>query len=124
MQEEIYTILANAGSAAIVGLMFMVYLYYDSKKKSQTLVIKDDERKEGTDEVARELNNKQELDIQLIGQLLNTHLKSNEESFGVIHNGMNTMNGCMKEYNEKLNLLNIAIEKLSTIIEERIPCKK
>lgn len=123
MAQEIYTILANAGSAAIVGVMFIVYLYYDSKKKSQTLVIKDDERKEGTDEVARELNSKQELDIQLIGQLLNTHLKSNEESFGAVHNGLNTMNGCMKEYNDKLNSINITLEKLVTKIDERMPKK-
>lgn len=123
MAGEIYTILANAGSAAIVGLMFIVYLYYDSKKKSQTLIIKDNERKDGTDEVARELNSKQETDIQLIGQLLNLHLKSNEESFSVVHNGLNTMNGCMEEYNERLNSLNITVEKLITRIEERMPKK-
>jgi len=56
MSEEIYQILANAGSAGIVGLMFIAYLYFDSKKKNSNL--KSDNKADST----------QNTDIALIKQ--------------------------------------------------------
>ena len=55
MTPDLATILANAGSAGIVGMMFIAYLYFDSKKKGKTLIIKDDQRRNDTKEVATEL---------------------------------------------------------------------
>jgi ribonuclease HII len=81
MEIDFLTILTQAGSAGIVGAMFIAYMYFDSKKKRETLVIKDTERKTDTDEVARQLNNEQEVciakmekDIEFIKLQVSNHL--------------------------------------------------
>jgi hypothetical protein len=62
-------ILMNAGSAGLVAVLFLAFMWFDSKKKATTLVVKDDERKDDTDMVAekvRESDNKQEVEIALL----------------------------------------------------------
>lgn len=107
MTEEVLSILANGGAAGLLGLVFLVYIVLTKSKKNG--VSKEDAT--------------QDQEVILLKQLLNTHMKSNEESFSAVHNGLNTMNGHLGRYNEKLNSLEIAIERLSTIIEERVPKK-
>ncbi len=67
---DIEQILIQAGSSGLIGLMFLAFLYFDSKKKRETLVIKDEDRKDDTDEVARELNHVQDISLGRIDERL------------------------------------------------------
>lgn len=109
MDNEVITILTQAGSAGIVGLMFLGYFYFDSKKNK---------KKESG--IKRE-DSQQDITLAVLKTIIDNHIKSNEESFAVIHNGLNTNNGKMSDYNTRLNELDKTVMRLITIIEERIP---
>ena len=55
MTLDIYTILANAGSAGIVGLMFIAYLYFQNKSVKDRLIAGDKEKKDERGTVAKDL---------------------------------------------------------------------
>jgi hypothetical protein len=78
---DITQILLQNGISALMVVVIFLILYFQNKKKADTLVIKDGERKEGTDEVARELNSQQEIcmakmekDIEFIKLQVSNHL--------------------------------------------------
>ena len=80
---DLTQILLQNGISSLFVVVIIAYLYFNSKKKAETLIVKDDERKEGTDEVARELNNTQEVclaemrkDIEFIKSQVSNHLPS------------------------------------------------
>ena len=130
MGIDLATIFANAGSAGIVGAMFISYLYFDSKKKRQTLVIKDDERADGTKEVATELRqeNKAEDERLVRSEVMFTeHCKTQTETLAVIHNGLNTnahaIDNIRQEMAQFRTDVSTQLATLTTIINERIPKK-
>ena len=130
MTPDILSILANAGSAGIVGLMFIAYLYFDSKKKRQTLIIKDDERKDDTDHVSAELkreNYEEGKRIDRVDTLFEEHCKVQGETLSLIHNGLNSNAKAVLDLSKELSFFKTEvlkeITKLATIIEERIPKK-
>ena len=130
MTPDILSILANAGSAGIVGLMFIAYLYFDSKKKRQTLVIKDDQRKGDADHVAGELrreNYEEGKRIDRVDTLFEEHCKVQGETLALIHNGLNSNAKAVLDLSKELSMFKTEVSKeitkLATIIEERIPKK-
>lgn len=130
MTPDILSILANAGSAGIVGLMFLAYLYFDSKKKRQTLIIKDDERKSSADDVAGELkreNYEEGKRIDRVDTLFEEHCKVQGETLALIHNGLNSNAKAVLDISKELSAFKTEVSKeitkLATIIEERIPKK-
>ena len=130
MTPDILSILANAGSAGIVGLMFIAYLYFDSKKKRQTLIIKDDERKDDTDHVSAELkreNYEEGKRIDRVDTLFEEHCKVQGETLSLIHNGLNSNAKAVLDLSKELSFFKTEVSKeitkLATIIEERIPKK-
>ena len=123
MEADILTILTQAGSSGIVGLMFIAYLYFNSKKKADTLVIKDDDRNHDTDEVAQKLEHQDQVQIAVLTSLMNSHFKSNEESFSTTHNGLHSLELKIDEQNKTITDLVTSIAVLKNCLEERLPKK-
>ena len=116
-------IILQSGSSAIVGLMFISYLYFQSKKKADTLIIKDDDRKHDTDDVANKLEHNDQVQIAVLTSLMNSHFKSNEESFSVTHNGLHSLELKIDEQNTRISDLVTSIAVLRSCLEERLPKK-
>ena len=122
MNQQLFSLIGNYGA---VGLLFawFIYQYFKERGKADTLKNANQDRKTDTDEVAKDLSNSHLIDISNLKTVLELHIKGNEEAFSVVHNGLNTMNNRITDYNNKLENLNVTVAKLSTIIEERIPRK-
>ena len=85
MESEVIQFFLDLGKQSILAVVVIAYIYFDSKKKRQTLVIKDDERKVDTTEVATELKAHEvedDIAIALLQQkqlqLESNHLKHQE----------------------------------------------
>ena len=79
--EEIINFLLDIGKQSILAVVVIAYLWITNKNKADKLVVKDGERKTDTDEVARQLNNEQEVclakmekDIEFIKLQVSNHL--------------------------------------------------
>ena len=123
MTTDFFSLIGNYGA---VGLLFAFFIwqYFRERSKADTLKSTEKVKKTDVDQVARELSQKQEIEICNLGTILQGHMKSNEESFGVIHNGLNTYNQTLKDMNVTLQNYRVMVEKLSVIIEERMPKRK
>jgi len=89
--EEIFSLLGDYGVVALLFAWF-IYQFFKDKTKADTLKSANKDRKIGTDEVARQLNNEQEVciakmekDIEFIRLQVSNHLPT-----------------AMKEMNERL----------------------
>jgi hypothetical protein len=61
-------ILLQNGISSLFVIVIIAYLYFQSKKKAETLIIKDDNRKDDTDEVAKDLSKTtHQQDLNLVG---------------------------------------------------------
>jgi hypothetical protein len=77
-------ILLQNGISSLFVVVIIAYLYFNSKKKAETLVIRDEDRKDDTDEVAKDLsktNNQQDVclaelkkDMEFIRLQVSNHL--------------------------------------------------
>jgi len=121
---DLTQILLQAGISGLMALVIIAYWYFDSKKKRETLIIKDDDRKDDTDEVARELNDKQEVRLTKIETLYEEHCKVQSEALACIHNGLNSNTNAIKDLAKSLSDNTTAIAVLTAIINERIPKKQ
>jgi hypothetical protein len=63
---DLTQILLQNGISSLFVVVIIAYLYFQSKKKAETLVIKDEGRKEDTDKVARDLEYRDRLKLQRV----------------------------------------------------------
>lgn len=120
---DLTQILLQAGISGLMAIVIIAYWYFDSKKKREALVIKDDEKKDGTDEMARELNSHQEVRLAKVETLYEEHCKVQTEALACIHNGLNTNANAIKDLAKAITDNSKEIAVLTAIINERIPKK-
>lgn len=123
MTTDFISLLGNYGAMGLV-FVFFIYSYFKERNIADTLKESNKEKKADVDEVARKLNSEQEVSISNLKILLEMHIEGNEKSFGVIHNGLNTYNQTLKDMDVTLQNYRIMVEKLATILEERLPKKE
>jgi len=106
MEQTVLTILSQAGTSGIVALIVIAYMYFDSKKKSQSLIVKDDQRSDKTEDVAFELkkeNEKENERLYRVEFMFQEHCKTQTEAFATIHNGLNTQANAIKDLSKILS---------------------
>lgn len=105
---------------------FFIFQYFQTVKKAQTLVIKDDQRSGKTDDVAETLkqeNTKENERLAVIETLFREHCSVQAESFATIHNGLNTQANAIKDLVKAVQDLKIEVSNLGVLFNERVPKK-
>jgi hypothetical protein len=124
MEKEVFTILSQAGTAGIMGLIIIVYFYFKDKDEARKLIKKDNQRSNKTEEVAedlREENKIEEKRLIKVETLFEEHCKVQAESLACIHNGLNSNANAIKDLAKGLadNTKELAV--LNKTIELKFP---